>query len=174
LNSSVERTRCVHSEFVLTSPVSRHIEDTMPRPARKPAVPRGALVLSTPTDPCCQIPRRANDPRFFLHGNQTSFTRSAASLASSFERVLQSNLVRLPRQPPPLRRFRDFASGIRPANSFKLIELASFVKRRIHPFRLSAGAARRLGDSRKGYHPSGCPSTPVSGGSTPSFLAGRQ
>jgi len=136
----------------------------MPRPARKPAVPRGALVLSTPTDPCCQMLRRATDPRFFLHGNQTSFTRSAASLAPSFERVLQCNPVRLLRQPLKTSRFFDFASGVRPANSLKLIELAFFVKRRIQPFRISAEAARRLGDSRKGYHPLRCPSTPVSEG----------
>jgi hypothetical protein len=145
----------------LTSPVSRHIEDTMPRPARRPAVPRGALVLSTPTDPCCQFSGGPLTRSFTSHGRQTSITRSAAPLALSFERVLQSTPNQFLRQPPPLHRFRDFASGVRAANSFNLPRLTHCVKGRFHPFLYPTPTRRRLGDSHKGYHPPRCPSTPA-------------
>ena len=77
-----------------------------------------------------------------------------------FGRVLQSNLADPDRQPLKTKRFYDFASGGCSANSFKLTELTHCVKGQVLPFPFSSTPCRRLGDSRKGYQPSHCPSTP--------------
>ena len=67
---------------------------------------------STPNDLGCQFLAQALDP-LFLHGVQTSFTRSAAFARPSFERAFQPTTTGPFRQPLPKCFFSTSSSGCR-------------------------------------------------------------